>query len=330
MKVKNMRNPLYAATVASALSLASLAQAAQTLDFPTRPIRLIVPFAAGGSVDISSRILAVPLTQILGQQIVVDNRAGAGGSIGGSMVAKAAPDGYTLFAGSSGSLTANRAVYANLPYDSLRDFVPISMINVTPMVVVTHPSVPATSIRELIELARAQPGKFVMASAGIGTSNHLALELFQSMANVTFLHVPYKGAGSVYADLLGGQVQSMVDQLAGSISYIQSGKLRALGVATLTRSSVLPNIPTVDESGLKGYEAASFTGVLAPAGTPKPVLDRLYESVVKAARMPSVTDRFKELAADPKTTTPQEFTQYMRDDIAKWEKVAKAANIKLD
>ena len=150
------------------------------------------------------------------------------------------------------------------------------------------------------------------------------------MANVKFLHVPYKGAGSVYADLVGGQVQSMVDQLAGSIGYIQSGKLRPLGVATLTRSSVLPNIPTVDESGLKGYEAASFTGILAPTGTPKPVLDRLYEAVVKTARLPAVTDRFKELAADPKTTTPQEFTQYMRDDIAKWDKVAKAANIKLD
>lgn len=308
----------------------NVAQAAQTTDFPTRPIRLIVPFAAGGSVDISSRILSVPLTQILGQQVIVDNRAGAGGTLGGSMVAKSAPDGYTLFAGSSGSLTANRAVYASLPFDSLRDFVPISMINVTPMVVVTHPSLPVTSIKDFIELARAQSGKLIMASAGIGTSNHLALELFQSMANVKFLHVPYKGAGSVYADLVGGQVPSMVDQLAGSIGYIQSGKLRALGVATLTRSSILPNIPTVDESGLKGYEAASFTGILAPTGTPQPVLDRLYEAVVKAARMPTVTDRFKELAADPKTTTPQEFTQYMRNDIAKWEKVAKAANIKLD
>ena len=325
-----MRNPLYAVTVASALSLINVAEAAQTSDFPTRSIRLIVPFAAGGSVDISSRILSVPLTQILGQQVIVDNRAGAGGTLGGSMVAKATPDGYTLFAGSSGSLTANRAVYASLPFDSLRDFVPISMINVTPMVVVTHPSVPVTSIKDFIKLARAQSGKFIMASAGIGTSNHLALELFQSMANVKFLHVPYKGAGSGYADLVGGQVPSMVDQLAGSIGHIQSGKLRALGVATLTRSSILPNVPTVDESGLKGYEAASFTGILAPTGTPQPVLDRLYEAVVKAARMSTVTDRFKELAADPKTTTPQEFTQYMRNDIAKWEKVAKAANIKLD
>ena len=321
-----MRALFYAASLAA---VACLAQAAQT-DFPTRPIRLIVPFAAGGSVDISSRILAVPLTQILGQQVIVDNRAGAGGTIGGSMVAKATPDGYTLFAGSSGSLTANRAVYSNLPFDSLRDFVPISMINVTPMVVITHPSLPVNTLKEFIELARAQPGKVIMASAGIGTSNHLALELFQSMAGVKFLHVPYKGAGSVYADLVGGQVQCMVDQLAGSIGYIQSGKLKALAVATLNRSGVLPNVPTADEAGVKGYEAASFTGVLAPTGTPQATLDRLYAAVVLAARTPAVTERFRELAADPKTTTPAEFTQYMRNDIAKWQKVAQMANIKLD
>ena len=324
--MKKMRALFHAVSLAA---VACLAQAAQT-DFPTRPIRLIVPFAAGGSVDISSRILAVPLTQILGQQVIVDNRAGAGGTIGGSMVAKATPDGYTLFAGSSGSLTANRAVYSNLPFDSLRDFVPISMINVTPMVVITHPSLPVNTLKEFIELARAQPGKVIMASAGIGTSNHLALELFQSMAGVKFLHVPYKGAGSVYADLVGGQVQCMVDQLAGSIGYIQSGKLKALAVATLNRSGVLPNVPTADEAGVKGYEAASFTGVLAPTGTPQATLDRLYAAVVLAARMPAVTERFKELAADPKTTTPAEFTQYMRNDIAKWQKVAQMANIKLD
>ena len=322
-----MQKLLYAASWAI---LSCMATSAQAADFPTRPIRLIVPFAAGGSVDISSRILAVPLTQILGQQIVVDNRAGAGAAIGGSMAAKAAPDGYTLFAGSSGSLTANRAVYANLPYDSMRDFVPISMINITPMVVVTHPSFPASSLKELIDLARQQPGKVIMASAGVGSSNHLALELFQSMAGVKFLHVPYKGAGAVYADLLGGQVPTFIDQLAGSVGFIQSGKLKPLAVATLTRSSILPNVPTADESGLKGYEAASFTGVLAPTGTPKATLDRLYAAVVQAARTPLVTERFRELAADPKTTTPEEFTQFMRADIAKWQKVAQMANIKLD
>jgi tripartite-type tricarboxylate transporter receptor subunit TctC len=325
-----MRNVLCAATVVVALCTAAATQAAQKLDYPARPVRLIVPFATGGSVDISSRILAGPLTEILGQQIVVDNRAGASGSIGANMVAKAAPDGYTLLAGSSGSVTANRAIYSRLPYDSLRDFAPISMINVTPMVVVTYPGLPVTSIRDLIELARSQPGKITVGSAGIGSSNHLALELFQSMAGVKLLHVPYKGTGAVYTDLIGGQVQAMFDQIASSIGHVQGGKLRALGVTSLHRSTVLPNIPTLDESGIKGYEAASFTGVLAPAGTPQPVLDRLHAAVVKAARMPAVTERFKELAADPKTTTPQEFAQFMRSDIAKWQKVAQIANIKLD
>ena len=305
-------------------------QAAQSTEFPTRPIRLVIPFAPGGSVDVSARILAVPLGQHLGQQIIIDNRPSANGSIGASLVARATPDGYTLLAGSSGSMTANRAVYSKLPYDSLRDFAPISMINITPMVIVAHPTFPATSLKDLIDLARAQPGKVTMAHAGAGTSNHLALELFQSMANVEFLQVPYKGAGAAHADLLGGQVQTMLDQIAGSIGNIRAGKLKAYAVTSLTRSTVLPNIPTLNESGIKGYDAASFTGVLAPAGTPKAILDRLYEAVVKAATLPAVTDRFKDLAADPKTTTPQEFAQFLRDDAAKWQKVAQRANIKLD
>lgn len=325
-----MHHVLCAAMLIAASFVAAAAEAAQRLDYPMRPVRLIVPFAPGGSVDISSRILAGPLSEILGQQVVVDNRAGASGSIGASMVARSTPDGYTLVAGSSGSMTANRAVYSKLPYDSLRDFVPISMINVTPMVVVTYPGLPVASIKDLVELARAQPGKITVASAGVGSSNHLALELFQSMVGAKLLHVPYKGTGAVYGDLIGGQVQAMFDQIASAVGHINGGKLRALAVTSLNRSSVLPNTPTVDESGVKGYDAASFTGVLAPAGTPQPIVDRLHEAVVKAARLPAVTERFKELAADPKTTTQQEFAQFMRDDIAKWQKVAQMANIKLD
>lgn len=325
-----MHHVLCATMLIAASFVAAAAEAAQRLDYPTRPVRLIVPFAPGGSVDISSRILAGPLSEILGQQVVVDNRAGASGSIGASMVARSTPDGYTLVAGSSGSMTANRAVYSKLPYDSLRDFVPISMINVTPMVVVTYPGLPVASIKDLVELARAQPGKITVASAGVGSSNHLALELFQSMVGAKLLHVPYKGTGAVYGDLIGGQVQAMFDQIASAVGHINGGKLRALAVTSLNRSSVLPNTPTVDESGVKGYDAASFTGVLAPAGTPQPIVDRLHEAVVKAARLPAVTERFKELAADPKTTTQQEFAQFMRDDIAKWQKVAQMANIKLD
>lgn len=306
------------------------ATVARASEFPARPIRLIVPWAPGGSVDISSRILGGPLSDILGQQIVVDNRPGGGGSIGANIVAKAAPDGYTLLAGSSGSVTANQAIYSHLPYDSVRDFVPISMINVTPMVVIVSPKLAVSSVKDLIELARSQPGKVTMASAGVGSSNHLAIELFHTVSGVRFLHVPYKGSGAALSELLGGQVQTMVDQIASSIGYIRDGRLRALAVTSLTRSSVLPNIPTLDELGFKGYEAASFTGVLAPAGTPRPVVDRLYAAVVKAATMPAVTERFKDLAADPKTTTQQEFTKFIRDDIAKWRKVAQVANIKVD
>lgn len=315
---------------AFALALPLISYGAEQGQFPTRPIRLIVPWAAGGSVDISTRILAVPLSELLGQQIVVDNRAGAGGSLGANIVAKATPDGYTLLAGSSGSVTANQAVYANLPYDSVKDFLPISMINVTPMAVLVYPRMPVKSVKDLVDLARAQPGKITMASAGIGSSNHLAIELFQTMAGAKFLHVPYKGSGQAIADLLGGQVQTMIDQIASSIGYVRDGKLRALAVSSLKRSSVLPDVATLDELGYKGYEAASFTGVLAPAGTPDSVVNMLYDAVVKAATMPQVVQRFKDLAADPKTTTRREFADFIKTDIAKWRKVAQQANIQLE
>lgn len=325
--------PTHATRALTALTLAAVtitAGAADKSDFPSRPIRLIVPFAPGGSVDISSRIVAVPLSEMLGQQVIVDNRAGGGGSIGATLVAKATPDGYTLLAGSSGSVTANPAVYASLPYDSTKDFAPISMINITPMAIITHPGVPVKTLQDLIALARSQPGKITMASAGTGSSNHLGIELFQTMAGVKVLHVPYKGSGAALTELVGGQVQTMMDQIASSIGYIRDGRVRVLAVATLTRSTVLPNVPTADESGLKGFEAASFTGVLAPAGTPQPVIDRLHAAVVKAARLPSVTEKFKDLAADPRTTTPAEFATFIRNDIAKWKKVAHGANIRLD
>jgi tripartite-type tricarboxylate transporter receptor subunit TctC len=318
---------------ATALALALIAPAtiaAERPDYPSRPIRLIVPFAPGGSVDISSRIVAVPLSEILGQQVIVDNRAGGGGSVGATLVARASADGHTLLAGSSGSVTANPAVYEKLPYDPTKDFVPISMINITPMAIITYPGLGVNSLKDLIALARAQPGKITMASAGTGSSNHLAIELFQTMAGVKVVHVPYKGSGAALTELVGGQVQTMIDQIASSIGYIRDGRVKILAVATPTRSTVLPKVPTADELGLKGYEAASFTGILAPAGTPKPIVDKLYAAVLKAASAPAVTEKFKDLAADPKTTTPEEFMTFIRNDIAKWKKVARGANIKLD
>ncbi|MCC7486779.1 MAG: tripartite tricarboxylate transporter substrate binding protein [Burkholderiales bacterium] len=316
---------------ALALAFAALsASAAERADYPRRPIRLIVPFAPGGSVDISSRILATPLSEILGQQVIVDNRAGGGGSVGATLVARSQPDGHTLVAGSSGSMTANPAVYSKLPYDPTRDFAPISMINVTPMAILVHPNIGVSTLKDLIALARSRPGKITMASAGTGSSNHLAIEFFQTVAGVKLLHVPYKGSGAALTELIGGQVQTMMDQIASSMGYIRDGRVRILAVATPTRSTVLPNVPTADELGLKGFEAASFTGVLAPAGTPQAVIDRLYAAVIKAVTQPAVTEKFKELAADPRTTTPAEFTDFIRRDIAKWRKVAQAASIRLD
>jgi tripartite-type tricarboxylate transporter receptor subunit TctC len=204
------------------------------------------------------------------------------------------------------------------------------MINITPMAIIVHPGLGVSTLKDLIALARSQTGKVTMASAGTGSSNHLAIELFQTMAGVKVLHVPYKGSGAALTELVGGQVQTMMDQIASSIGYIRDGRVRILAVATLTRSSVLPNVPTADEAGLKGFEAASFTGVLAPAGTARPIVAKLYDAVLKAAKLPAVTEKFKDLAADPKTTTPNEFLTFIRNDIAKWKKVASGANIKLD
>jgi len=301
-----------------------------TQDYPNRAIRIIVPFAAGGSVDISTRLVATALSQDLGQGVVVENRAGAGGRIGAGAVAKSPPDGYTLLAGSSGSLTAMEAVAKDLQYQVLRDFTPVALMNVTPMAIVVGPGTPATTFAELAALARAKPGTIGMASAGLGTSNHLAIELLQSVAGVKFTHVPYKGSGQALTDLLSGQVPTMVDQIASSMNYVRSGKLRALAVMTSTRSSVLPEIPTLKELGFEGIEAASFTGILAPAGLPPAILDRLQRAVLKAASSPDVVQRFKELGADPRALGSADFLAFIKADLERWKTVAAKASIGVD
>jgi tripartite-type tricarboxylate transporter receptor subunit TctC len=313
---------------ASVIALHSSAGLAQ--DFPNRAIRIIVPFAAGGSVDISTRLVATALSQDLGHGVVVENRAGAGGRIGAAAVAKSPADGYTLLAGSSGSLTAMEAVAKDIPYLVLRDFVPVALLNVTPMAVVVGPGTPATSFAELVALARAKPGTIGIASAGLGTSNHLAIELLQSVAGVRFTHVPYKGSGQALTDLLSGQVPVMVDQIASSMNYVRSGKLRVFAVMTSTRSSVLPEIPTLKELGFDGVEAASFTGILAPAGLPPAILDRLQRAVLKAASTPEVVQRFKELGADPRALGPAEFLAFIKADLERWKAVAAKAAISID
>jgi tripartite-type tricarboxylate transporter receptor subunit TctC len=298
--------------------------------FPSRPLRVIVPFAPGGSVDISARVLAVPLSEELGQSVVVENKAGAGGRIGASTVARAAPDGYTLLAGSSGSLTAMEAVAKSMPYHVLQSFVPLTLINITPMAVVAGPGSPAKSLPELIAAAKANPGKIGVGSAGLGSSNHLAIELLQAVSGAKLLHVPYKGSGQALTDLLGGQIPIMVDQIASSIAYVKQGQLRVLAVMSDKRSPFLPEVPCTAELGLPGCEAASFTGILAPAGLPEPVRARLEAAIVKVSSRPEVVQRFKDLGAEPRALGTSAFSAFLQSDLKKWQDVAAKAHISIE
>ncbi len=313
-----------------AICVALWASHATAQTYPNKAIRLIVPWAPGGNVDITGRIIGAALTESLGQIVVVDNRAGGGGTIGAGMVAKSAPDGYTLLMGSSGSVTAGPAVYANMPYDPVRDFAPVGMVQIVPMIVITNPKVPASNLKELIALAKERSNKITMASSGTGSSNHLAIELFNTMAGVKFIHVPYKGSGPALAELLGGQVETMIDQLTSSIGFIREGRLEAIAVTTNVRSSVMPNIPTLDEAGLKGFEANTFTGILAPTGTPPAVVDRLHADIVKALHTATVREKFKNLGADPQERSVRDFGEFIRADLDKWKKVGAAAGVRVE
>lgn len=313
------------------LALAALAVPAAAADtFPTRPVRLVVPYAPGGNVDISARIIAAPLGELLGQTIVVDNRPGAGGNLGASLVAKATPDGYTLLVGSSGPLSVNPVIFKNLPYDSLKDFAPISTVQAVPLVVLASPKSGFNSIADLVAAAKARPGKVTMASAGAGTTNHFAIELFASMAGVQVLHVPYKGSGPALSELLGGQVETMVDQLAASIGYVKDGRLKVLAVTTPQRAAALSNVPTLDELGYKGYHAATLLGLLAPAGTPKPVIAKLNNAMRKVMDNAAVSARFRSLGANPGASSPEEFSARIRDELQQWQTLVKKLNLKFE
>lgn len=315
--------------LAAPLLFAAVTAAAQQ-NFPTRPIRLVVPWAPGGNVDITARLIGGPLTEILGRTIVVDNRPGGGGSLGANMVAKSAPDGYTLLMASSGSVTVNAAVYKSLPYDAEKDFAAIGTVHEVPLVFAIGPKTPVNSIKDLIALAKAQPNRVTAATAGAGSTNHLVLEMFNTQARVQLLHVPYKGSGPALVDTLGGQVALIVDQLSSSLPYIREGRLRPLAVTTKKRSSQLPNVPTLEEAGLKGFEATTFTGVMAPAGTPKPVIDKLHAALMKTLDSPALIEKFRDMAAEPMKNTPQQFAAFVREDLARWKAVAKAANVQVE
>lgn len=310
--------------VAGALACTAFGAAAD--NYPSRPIKWVVPFTPGGAMDSMARTLGEKMAQSMGQPVVIENRPGAGGTIGSSMVAKADPDGYTMMIVSIGH-AVNPALYPKLSYDGIKSFEPVSLVGIVPNVLVAHSAAKFNSVNELIAQAKAQPGKITYASAGTGTTIHLAAELFNSMANVDILHVPYKGSAPAVTDLLGRQVDIMFDSVSSAKPHIDSGRLKAIAVTTSKRSTALPNVPTVAEAGLKGYELNGWYAVFVPAGTPRPVVDRLNGEIVKALKQPDVAKRFAQLGAEPVGSSPEELGKYLRTETARWAEVVRTRNI---
>jgi tripartite-type tricarboxylate transporter receptor subunit TctC len=297
--------------------------------YPSQPIKWVVPFPPGGAMDTMARTLGERLSASMKQPVVIENRAGAGGAIGSGMVAKAAPDGRTMMIVSIGH-AVNPSIYPKLPYDATKDFEPVSLVGIVPNLLVAHPSVKANNVKELIALAKAQPGKLTYASAGNGTTVHLAAELFNSMAGVDIMHVPYKGSAPAVTDLMGGQVDIMFDSLSSAKPYVESGRLKALAVTTSKRSSVFPNVPTIAESGLPGYELSGWYAVFVPAKTPRPIVDRLNAELVKALKQPDVRARFAQIGAEPVGSSPQELANTLKTETVRWARVVRERNIKAD
>ena len=295
--------------------------------YPTRAIKLVVPSSPGGGTDIVARILGQKLSEQLGQQFVVENRAGAGTVIGNDAVAKSAPDGYTLLMGLS-TLAINPSMYAKLPYDALRDFAPISQSVSACNILILHPSVPAKTVVELIALARAKPGSLTFGSAGMGTNPHLSGELFKSLARIDMVHVPFKGSGQSIISQLAGEIAANFPSVPTAMPYIKAGRLRGIGVTTLRRVEVLPDVPSIAEAGLPGYEATQWFGLLAPAGTPRPIIDRLYQESSRALRSADMKERMTAEGLEVVGSTPEEFASYIRSETEKWTQVIKAAGIK--
>lgn len=307
-------------------TLAALPAAAQQ-GYPNRAIRLVVPSSPGGGTDITGRIVANKLSEQLGQQVVVDNRAGAGTIIGIEIAAKAPPDGYTLLMGLS-TLAINPSMYAKLPYDAIRDLAPVSLVVLSPNVLTVHPSLPARSVKEFIALAKAKPGTITYGSAGQATSPHLSGELLKVLAKIDIVHVPFKGSGQSVISSLAGEIAANFPSVPTAIPYIKVGKLRGLGVTMAKRTAALPDVPSIAEAGVAGYEATQWFGVLAPAGTPRPIIDRLNQEIVKLLRLPEIRDRLIADGTDPVGNTPEEFAAYIRSETDKWTRVIKAAGIK--
>lgn len=318
-----------AAAAALAMAACTAVAFAQAPAYPAKPVRIVVPYPAGGTTDIIARLAAAQLSERLRQPFVVENRAGASGAIGSVAVAQAAADGYTLVMGTASSHGINSALQKNLPYDAVKDFAPVTVVASTPNIIVVHPSVPARTLGELLALAKARPGQINFGSTSPGGSPHMSAELLKMMAGVDMTHVPYKGASPMLTDLMGGQIQTGFDNLPSTIAFVRSGKLRALAVTTAQRWPGAADIPTVAES-VPGYEVSGWFGLLAPAGTPKAVLDTLQTAVAQAVRDPEVARQLRSLGAEPVASRPEVFAQQIRVDVDKWRGVVKATGVTLE
>ena len=313
-------------TFAAGITAALPATSAQSA-YPARPVRLLVPSTPGGSVDTLSRAIATRLSDKWSQQVVVDNRPGAGGVIAADLAAKSPPDGYTLFMCTVASCANNVSLYRSLPYDPLKDFEPVTLVATQMLMLLVNPSIPAASVKELVALAKANPGKYSFASAGNGTGGHLSGELFKMLGGIELLHVPYKGVAPALIDVVGGQVSMTFSSILTSLPQVKSGKVKPLAVTGAKRSPAAPDLPTMSEAGVKGYESATWYAVLAPAKTSREIVGKLNTDVVAIIRQPDVRDRLSKEGADPVGSTPQELSAYMRSEIAKWAKVIKAAGV---
>ena len=314
-----------------ALGIAGFTPAlAQTDRYPVKPIRIVVPFAPGGPADILSRMIGLRLNEAWKQPVIVDNRAGGNTVIGTEIVARAQPDGYTLLVTYMGTLVINPALYSKLPYDTIKDFAPVTMIATLPLILVVTPSLPANSVKELIALAKSQPGKLTFASAGVGQGSHIAGELFQIMTGTKMTHVPYKGNAPAVADVIGGHISMIFDGMSSSLPHVRSGRLKALAVTTAKRSASIPELNTIDEAGLSGFDVGSWVGVLAPAGTPKPVVATLNTEIVRILNLPESRERLFLMGHELQGDTPEHFSAFIKAELARWAKVIKESGAKAE
>ena len=318
----------YLAIIATSAVVALPCSDTWSQSYPAKPVRVVVAFPPGGASDIITRLVGRKLGEDLGQSFLVDNRPGAAGIIGCEAVARAAPDGYTLLMGTTGTQTTNPAVFAKLPYNSIRDFAPISLVAESPFILVVHPSLPVKSIRDLIALAKARPGELTYSSSGIGGIAHLGMALFESMAEIKMTHIPYKGSPAQTLAVIAGETAMVFDSITVTGPYIKANRIRPLGIASAKRSSLLPDLPTISESGVKGYELVSWYAMFAPAATPPQIVRSLHRGVVKALAAPDIREQFAKLGTEPIGTTPEELAAVVQRDLKKWAKVARDANVK--